>query len=140
MENTPLNQMAAYFSGLTPENVAHISERYAENVSFEDPMNRGEGLKDLELIFEDLFKQLKELKMEITAKHEPGALEWVMSYKFRGKQRTLPGGSFFEFDENGLVRRQRDYWDAGVGVYAEFPLLNLALRGIRKMVSVVDRG
>lgn len=134
-----LETMAKFFGELTEESLTKLPQHYAEEVQFEDPMNRGKGLKDLELIFEDLFKQLKELKMEITAKHEPGALEWVMHYKFRGKERSLPGGSFFEFDEDGLVKRQRDFWDASVGVYAEFPLLNIALKGIRKMVSVVDR-
>lgn len=134
-----LDVMAEFLGELSEENLGNLSERYAPKARFQDPMNSGESLDDLELIFKDLFKQLKEIKMEITAKHEPGALEWVMHYRFRGKERALPGGSFFEFDDQGLVARQRDYWDAGVGVYAEFPLLNVALRGIRKMVSVVDR-
>ncbi|MGC6427743.1 MAG: nuclear transport factor 2 family protein [Akkermansiaceae bacterium] len=135
-----LEKIAEFLGGLSEMDLGHLSEHYAPSVRFEDPMNRGEGLEDLNLIFEDLFKQLKEVRMEITGKHQPGALEWVLHYKFRGKTRALPGGSFFEFDESGFVTRQRDYWDAGVGVYEEFPLLNLALKGIRKMVSVIDRG
>lgn len=134
-----LEKIAEFLGGLTEGSLGKLSEHYAAGVRFEDPMNHGEGLEDLGLVFEDLFKQLKEVQMEITGKHEPGALEWVLHYKFRGKTRALPGGSFFEFDASGLVTRQRDFWDAGVGVYEEFPLLNIALKGIRKMVSVVDR-
>lgn len=137
-----LDRIGEYFSNLAPETLAQLGEHYAPDVHFLDPINEGRGLADLQAIFEDLFKQLKNVKITVVARsgdQEQGFLRWTMDYTFRGKSRTLPGTSHFTFDTNGKVASQHDFWDAGFGVYAEFPMLGAALRGIRKMVRVRPR-
>ena len=134
-----IENVAAFFENLSPDCVENLDKLYAANIRFQDPVNTGEGLDDLKAIFEDLFKQLKELKMTTVSRQgdeKSGSMEWVMSYKFRGKSRELPGGSWFEFDQAGKIRAQRDYWDAGEGIYREFPGLGFVLGRIKKLVRV----
>ena len=116
-----------------------MGDVYCEKVHFIDPINEGRGLEDLQAIFEDLFEKLADVSIDVTESRgdeQACFLKWVMRYQFRGKKRELPGVSYFTFDKDGKVAVQRDYWDASVGVYSEFPGLGLAIRKIKKIVQV----
>lgn len=134
-----LDRIAEYFGTLAPDTLDRLGEHYADDVHFLDPINDGRGLEDLHAIFADLFKQLKNVTIEITESagdQTRGFLRWTMNYTFRGKARTLEGISHFTFAPDGRVASQHDFWDAGMGVYAEFPMLGTTLRAIRRMVRV----
>ena len=126
-------------SQLNPQSVDNLSEFYSSGIHFIDPVNEGRGLEDLKVIYADLFKQLKNIKIDVVESHgdESSAfLKWTMRYRFRGRERELPGVSHFKFDSEGKVSSQRDYWDAATGVYSEFPGVGLTLRSLRKLVQV----
>ncbi|WP_411845804.1 nuclear transport factor 2 family protein [Roseibacillus persicicus] len=135
----PVARITYFLANLQPESLEQLGEHYSERVQFDDPINEGHGLDDLRVIFEDLFKQLKNISLDITdsrGDEQAAFLKWVMRYRFRGKARELPGVSYFTFNKEGKVTSQRDYWDAAEGVYSEIPGIGLTLRGIRKMVQV----
>ena len=137
--SSPLDRIAECFESLGPEIVERLSDYYCEAAEFSDPINTGRGLDDLRAIFEDLFKQLKEVHIEINGRAgdaSQGFLRWTMRYKFRGKPRELEGVSHFTFAPDGRVASQHDFWDAAIGVYAEFPLVGSTLRGLRNLVRV----
>ncbi|BCX46749.1 transcriptional regulator [Haloferula helveola] len=139
MSAAPLDCIRSYFGELRPETMDRLDQHYSPDVEFRDPINHGHGLDDLRLIFEDLFKQLSDVRIDVTSASgnaETGFLRWTMNYRFRGKARTLEGVSQFTFGSDGKVARQEDFWDAAFGVYAEFPLVGATLRGLRKVVRV----
>ncbi|NNC88186.1 MAG: nuclear transport factor 2 family protein [Akkermansiaceae bacterium] len=139
MTATPLDRIARYLESLRPESLDQLADHYAEGIDFRDPVNTGHGLDDLRTIFDDLFKQLQDVRIEVTRRagdDAHGFLRWTMRYDFRGKPRELEGTSHFTFAPDGRAASQHDFWDAAFGVYAEFPLVGATLRGLRRLVRV----
>jgi steroid Delta-isomerase len=141
MENQrlALARMAGFFQEMNVASVKRVGELYAENATFRDPINEVRGAEAIEAVMADLFHQLKNIRIVVREMHgdeNAGCLIWTMHYDFRGKSRALPGVSHFRFDEKGLVTAQEDYWDASFVLYGEFPLLGMAMRGIKRMVKV----
>jgi hypothetical protein len=134
-----LAKMAAFFTEMSPSNVASVRELYAVDATFRDPINEVKGVKAIEEVMADLFRQLKNIRIVVREMHgdeDAGCLLWNMHYEFRGKTRTIPGVSHFRFQQDGKVMAQEDFWDASFVLYGEFPGLGLAMRGIRRMVQV----
>lgn len=138
----PIARISSFLAEFSPDSISRLGDYYSERIHFTDPMNEGHGLDDLAVIFEDLFKQLKNISMDLTdsrGDENAAFLKWVMRYRFRGKERELPGVSYFTFHKDGRVSSQQDYWDASVGVYAEFPGIGLTLRSLKRLVRVRPR-
>lgn len=134
-----LARMAGFFQEMTLESVSRVSEHYAVNALFRDPVNEVQGASSIEAVMADLFHQLKNIRIVVREMHgdeHAGCLIWTMHYKFRGKSRSLPGVSHFRFDEKGRVTAQEDYWDASFVLYGEFPILGAMMRCIKRMVRV----
>lgn len=138
----PIARISSFLAELSPDSVSRLGDYYCERIRFTDPVNEGHGIEDLAAIFGDLFKQLKDISMDLTdsrGDEKAAFLKWVMRYRFRGKERELPGVSYFTFGADGKVTSQQDYWDASIGVYSEFPGVRLTLRGLKKLVRVRPR-
>ena len=48
----------------------------------------------------------------------------------------VTGMSEIDLDNDGLVCRHQDYWDAGLDVYARIPVLGALIKRIRKKLTV----
>ena len=134
-----LARMAGFFQEMSPATVGRVSELYAKEATFRDPINEVVGVKAIEVVMADLFHQLKNIRIvvrEMRGDEDAGCLLWTMHYDFRGKKRSIPGVSHFRFNQEGLVTAQEDYWDASFVLYGEFPILGAIMRGIRRMVRV----
>lgn len=134
-----LAAVAGFFNEMTPAKLAGLGDIYAPGVKFEDPINAVEGHAALQRVFEDLFKQLGEVRIAVNDAHgddRTGFLLWTMRYRFRGGDRLIRGTSHLRFAADGRVISQQDFWDASFAVYGEFPLLGWVMKGIRRMVRV----
>lgn len=132
-------ELIAFYQSLSPENLDRLPEFYAAEAELIDPMNHARGIDQIRDVYADLFKQLNDVEFRVKGVTEGDGhvhFHYTMDYKFRKKARSIEGCSHLELGAEGLIRRHRDYWDAGLGVYAEFPLLGFAIRKIRKMVQV----
>jgi len=137
--NDPLSSFSSFLAELRPGSLDHLETYYSDRIDFKDPINEGQGLAYLKFVFEDFFKQLQQPTFELLESRgddQAAFIKWVLLYKFRGKQRELPGVTFVSFEESGKVCRHEDFWDAAHGVYGEFPLLGLSLRSIQKALRV----
>ena len=135
----PIARITSFLATLKPESTTKLADFFSEKVDYIDPVNEGRDIEDLQAIYEDLFKKLQNISVEVIESQGDDKacfLKWVMRYQFRGKGRELPGVSHFTFAQDGKVTSQRDYWDASVGVYSEFPGLGLAIRKIKKLIQV----
>ncbi len=136
---TPIQRFTEFLESLSPETIGEVDALYAEQIDFKDPMNAASDREHFKRIEADLFKQLKNISFEVTnalGDESEAMVKWVMRYDFRSKSREIEGVSHLKFDGEGEIYFQHDYWDASFCVYGEFPGLGLALKGIRKMLSV----
>lgn len=138
----PIARITSFFTTLQPDSLARLEDYYNDRIHFLDPINEGSGIADLHTIFQDLFKQLKDISFDVTVSRgdeKEAFLKWVMRYHFRSKERELPGVSYLSFDKEGKVINQQDFWDASAGVFEEVPGLGTAIRSLRKKVQVVPK-
>ncbi len=128
-----------FLESFSEEKLDEIDQLYAEKIDFKDPINQTKEREHFKRIEADLFKQLKEIKFEIVASkgddHE-AMVKWVMRYRFRFWKREIEGMSHLKFNEQNQIYFQHDFWDASFAIYGEFPLIGLAMKGIRKILRV----
>lgn len=125
-----------YFSS---ETLAELDTIYHGDITYIDPINKGQGIEHLRLIMQDLLKVFKNVKFELLEISENNQLAfvcWNMSYKFRGKDYLINGVSKLDFDGSGKIIKHEDYWDASFPLYGTFPFLGLIMKGIKRLVSV----
>jgi limonene-1,2-epoxide hydrolase len=127
------------FQELRHDNLARLAEIYADDVVFEDPLHRVEGLAALMAYFERMYAGVESIGFEFGEVLEsPGQamLTWTMHMTHRrlrpGESLSLPGASHIRFDER--VHHHRDYFDAGALLYERLPLLGGVVRAIRRRV------
>ena len=128
-----------FLTNLGESSVEHLGDLYDESIDFRDPINSAIGLQQLEAVYLDLFKQLKDITIRVTdhAQGMPASfIHWEMSYLFRKKPRRIDGITMVRHNESGKIIQQRDYWDASHGVYGEFPLMGISMKAIHKLVRI----
>ena len=128
-----------FLENFSSETLKELESIYHEDISYVDPINKGQGIKHLRLIMQDLLKVFKNVKFELLEISENKQLAfvcWNMTYKFRGKNYLINGVSKLAFDDSGKIIKHEDYWDASFPLYGAFPLLGLLMKGIKRFVSV----
>ncbi|MEM8952697.1 MAG: nuclear transport factor 2 family protein [Verrucomicrobiota bacterium] len=137
----PAERMAEFFNAFGPDQLRRIDELYASDATFEDPLNKGSGRDHVRAVFEDTFKQLKDVTITVTdtlpaPDNRSAFIRWQMNYRFRGKSFDIPGVTHLHFDEQGAINSQRDFWDASLPVYGEFPPIGFLMKRIKKFIAV----
>ena len=133
-----LTPMVRFFDGFAPDKLDMLGDVYSPGVEFRDPLHQVKGLSALRHVFGQMFKQLGDLTVKVTDAHgdeRTGFLLWEMRYRFRGSDRVITGTSHLRFAADGRVAVQTDHWDASFPVYGEFPMMGLAMRGIKRLVA-----
>lgn len=136
---SPTQRLANFFDTLSESTLAHLDTLYHPDIQFQDPINQANGIEQLNSVFKDLFHQLKEIEIRVGDRQgdaHSGFLRWTMKYRFRRHHRTIEGTTHASFNADGLVKTQTDFWDASFPIYGEFPLVDLAMKGIKKVVTV----
>ena len=137
--HSPICHLANFFEKLNPAALEELDALYSNTIAFSDPINQANGIAQLKTVLVDLFKQLNNIQIEVSNQsgdRQHGFIRWTMSYEFRGKPRSIDGVTFARFDDTGRITKQDDYWDASFPIYGEFPLMGLAMKGIRRLVTV----
>ncbi len=127
------------FQELRHDNLARLAAVYADDVLFEDPLHRVEGLAALTEYFERMYVGVESIGFEFGEVIEaPGQamLTWTMHMTHRrlrpGEPLALPGASHIRYDRR--VHYHRDYFDAGALLYERLPLLGTVVRAVRRRV------
>jgi steroid Delta-isomerase len=134
----PLTPMVRFFNGLAPDKLDMLGDVYSPGIEFRDPLHQVKGLPAVRHVFGQMFRQLGELTVKVTDAHgdeSTGFILWEMRYRFRGAERVITGTSHLRFANDGRVAEQTDHWDASFPVYGEFPVIGLAMRGIKRLVA-----
>lgn len=104
---------------------SHIFPYYHDDIVFQDAIQRVEGREAFEALCNRLAGRCRELRMEILDVSQTGDvlfLEWEMTLMFqRWPSSTLHGCTKLTLDDDGLIVRQRDYYDLWGDIFDNVP-------------------
>lgn len=137
MDHPLLNRVQTLYERFDPALVDALDQIYSDDVVFEDPLHRVEGLSALRRYFAGLVEGLDECRFEFAdvlteSSSEQGGqavLFWTMHYRHRklrgGALLSLAGSSHLKFTDR--VTYHRDYFDAGAMLYEHIPVLGFVI-------------
>lgn len=131
-----------FYNGLNAENLKErVSALYAENVQFSSPFAALSGRDELLKHYEELFRNVKGLTLEVTEEFISGqetVLLWEATYAHDklsdGAQLKVSGVSHLTFANDQIIS-QRDYFDAGAAVYEHVTLVGRIVRWVKNKVA-----
>jgi len=104
---------------------SHIFPYYHDDIVFQDAIQRVEGREAFEALCNRLAGRCRELRMDILDVSQSGEvifLEWEMTLMFqRWPSSTLRGCTKLTLDDDGLIVRQRDYYDLWGDIFDNIP-------------------
>lgn len=136
-----LEAFCAFFNKLDSTCTENLYNVYTEDVTFQDPLHRIEGLMELESYFAALYAQVTTCRFHFHHRqrlNDTAFVTWTMYLVHpslaRGGEVTVEGCSQLVFagDGSGRVRRHRDYFDVGELLYERLPLLGSVVKWIKQ--------
>ena len=127
-----------FFDHLSKDNMKLVDEFYHPQVEFIDPVGEMKGSDKIKKYYENMYKNVKELKFEFTnfiqSENQVVAV-WKMHLKTHklngGETYSVDGNSVIRFDEAGKAVYHRDYFDMGAFVYEKIPVVGYVIRNIK---------
>ena len=137
---SPLIKLKHYYETFDQASFDLLSEIYAEDLVFTDPLHKINGVAALKKYFNDTCSNLTYCKFiftdEIVGEHS-ACLIWRMEYchdSLKNNARlSLVGNSIVQFSD-GKVTSQEDFYDMGAMVYEHIPILGSAIRIIKTRI------
>ena len=135
--NALISDFLKLYNQLDKSNLELLNEVYADNIIFEDPLHRIEGLPALTDYFANMYENLNQGQFEIHTSFEQddqASVYWVMTFSHKkikqGQSLKVNGNTYLEF-ENGKVVYHRDYFDAGEMIYQHLPVFGTVINLIK---------
>ena len=135
-----LQRIIHFYESLRPENVREIGNIYAADCQFKDPFNEVRGIAAIADVFRRMFEQVEAPRFLIGTQVMQGDdafLTWDFRFRLRGSatDQCIRGATHLRFDQDGLVRWHRDYWDAAEELYEKLPVLGSLMRLLKRATS-----
>lgn len=107
---------------------SHIFPCYHDEIVFQDPIQKIEGKEEFMAMCNRLTERCEELRMDIpsiAAGKNEIFMEWKMTMIFRKAPSTpLFGCTKLTIGPDGLITRQRDYYDLWGDIFKNVPVMN----------------
>ena len=138
MHTETVEKFKTYFRQMDLDNSVGLSEIYADNILFIDPIHRVSGIENLKTYFKKLDSNLIEGSFEFTAESiidHTAYLQWEMNLKLKKPKTKVKasGISVLTLDQKVIV--QRDYFDAGAVFYENVPVLGTVIRFLKRKIA-----
>lgn len=140
-----LSNFVETYQKLGTDNLELIKTIYDDNVEFQDPAHRLQGLSQLEAYFANLYQNLASCTFVVNGvmwQQQQAAVYWVMEYCHSGLNAGRPirveGHSLIKSncDKNDeKVVYHRDYVDMGAMVYEYIPVVGFAIKKIKQRMA-----
>jgi len=138
--NDWLDKFQAVYQHLSKHNLNTLASVYHEEIYFEDPLHKINGLPLFIHYFEQLFTNVITCTFTITHsinKADEAAIYWTMHYQHpklnAGNMITVTGHSHLKASNNKIIYH-RDYLDAGAMLYEHIPLLGRVIRYLKNRI------
>jgi len=139
MTQQQVDALVVYFESLSRQSLSELPNIYATDCRFRDPFNDVRGIAALAAIFTHMFDTLDAPRFTVRDRVADGdrvLLTWDFEFRFRGWRpqvmQRIHGASLITFNDSGLVREHRDYWDAAEEFYEKLPLIGALLRWCKR--------
>lgn len=136
-----LERICEFYAEFNQAGLWQLSELYAEDCVFCDPVQEVKGLDGLVLYFDRMAASLNFCRFEFHSRIEESDhafLSWTMHFSHprlrNGATLALDGASELYF-ANGKILRQRDYYDMGAMLYENLPLLGKLIKFIKSKIA-----
>ena len=127
------------YSGLSVRSLGLLNELYSDDIEFQDPFHRIDGLPALRQYLAELYAQVEACSFRFEDDVRQGncaVLTWTMQLNHprlnAGAVVTVPGSTLIRFRDK--VFYHREYFDAGAMVYEQLPLIGMLIRTIKGRV------
>ncbi|WP_244325806.1 nuclear transport factor 2 family protein [Shewanella aestuarii] len=137
-----IEQFIALYQKLNKDNLHLLSDIYAVNITFRDPLHQVQGLEALTDYFANLYSNISFIEFDITEVfHSPSqqqvSLFWTMRYAHpklnKGQAIHVDGMSKLQY--NDKIFYHRDYFDVGQMLYEKIPFLGGLISMIKKRIG-----
>ena len=125
------------FENLNLENLNKFDELLDENIYFEDPFNKVNGIENFKKIFSKTIKNLEDVQfkvLNIISKNNIHIIKWEMIYFAFNKNNSIFGLSEVTVSDNNKIVSHIDYWDSYNNFYTKIPFLGLIFKFVLSLV------
>ena len=125
------------FETLNLENLNKFDELLDENIYFEDPFNKVNGVENFKRIFSNTLKKLDNVEfkvLNIISKNNIYIIKWEMIYFAFNKTNSIFGLSEVTISKNNKIVSHIDYWDSYNNFYTKIPFLGLIFKFVLSLV------
>jgi ketosteroid isomerase-like protein len=139
--NALISDFLKLYNQLDKSNLELLAHVYGDNIVFEDPLHKIEGLSALTDYFANMYENLNQGQFDIHTSFEQNnkaSVYWVMTFSHKkikqGQTLKVNGNTYLEF-ENGKVIYHRDYFDAGEMIYQHLPVFSTVINLIKRRTA-----
>lgn len=139
--NALISDFLKLYNQLDKSNLELLAHVYGDNIVFEDPLHKIEGLPALTDYFANMYENLNQGQFDIHTSFEQNnkaSVYWVMTFSHKkikqGQTLKVSGNTYLEF-ENGKVTYHRDYFDAGEMIYQHLPVFSTVINLIKRRTA-----
>ena len=125
------------FENLNLENLNEFDKLLDENIHFEDPFNKVNGVENFKRIFSNTLKKLDNVEfkvLNIISKNNIYIIKWEMIYFAFNKTNSIFGLSEVTISKNNKIVSHIDYWDSYNNFYTKIPFLGLIFKFVLSLV------
>jgi hypothetical protein len=137
-----LERFLSTYQRLNRDNLDLLDTIYSDDVRFSDPAHSLTGLAALRDYFIELYANVVHIRFDFADPHvcaDQVFVTWRMRLRHsrlnRGGEIEVPGISCLHFTDDGRVDEHRDYFDLGVLLYEQLPLLGCVVRAVKRRFS-----
>lgn len=135
-----MDRFLEMYQNLNKDNLHTLKDVYRDDIEFIDPAHRITGIDHLTDYFSALYKNVDTVQFTFSdplMAEGSGYVRWEMNFSHKrlagGRPISVPGATYLQFDENGMVYHHRDFFDLGAMIYEQVPLLG-------RVVTMIKRG
>ncbi|MGX5175411.1 nuclear transport factor 2 family protein [Aliikangiella sp. IMCC44653] len=129
------------YNQLSKDNIETIESIYQPSIEFIDPFHRVNGIEPLKAYFIELYANVNSISFEFQTaiqQNNQVSLPWTMHLSHpkikSGMTNQVRGVSLLTLDNEGLISKHHDYFDAGEMLYEHLPLIGKIIRMIKRQL------
>lgn len=133
-----ITKFVDYYAELETQPPSALAALYHPEAELIDPFGKHQGMLAIQRYFTNLLTHVEHCHFTIDPPLCQGnrfSVSWTMNWSHprisRGETLLLAGCSMVEV-KNGLIIRQRDYYDAGEMLYEHLPVLGWAIHSVKR--------
>ena len=126
------------FESLSLRNLNKFDELLDENIYFEDPFNKVNGIENFKRIFSNTLKNLDDVEfkvLNIISKNNIHIIKWEMIYFAFNKNNSIFGLSEVTIGKNKKIVSHIDYWDSYNNFYTKIPIFGLVFKFFLSLIK-----